>query len=566
MTHPSLVSLSLISMGRNPRTYFDPAEMAELEASVAAQGVIQPILVRPFGDAYQLVAGERRYRAAKKVKGDDYEIPVLVKDMTDAEADEVALIENVQRAQMSPTEEAVAAARVLGSCAGDHDEAAKRLGWSRATLIKRLALTNCSEAVRTALNERKIQLGHAELLAAAEKAVQDKALSAILEHNLTVAAVKQQLQSISKSMAAAIFDKSDCAGCQHNSDNQQALFGEAVSTGSCTNGACYTEKTEAELIKRKESLADEFPEVRIVRPGDQYTIIKLVAEGATGVGEEQAKACRACKNYGAAVSAIPDAMGKMYKNQCFDTACNSKMVAKRIAAEKAAEKAAAPATEKQPATAAQSSASTAKTTAAATTASTTKTTTAPTTVQDSNRVKEYRVKQWRTFTKKELMQNPEKNLLVMLSMAATGEFRHVSSGKLSEALGKMSGTKESFSCMGLTKAIDAAGTLSEEYRKMMTMGIAASAMDAIEERRLVEIMQFLELDLKNHWQLNSEFLDLLTKSEIEVLCEEIGLKAVLGKNFSKVLGQKKDDIIKALLKVEGFEYKGRVPRSMQYTK
>jgi ParB family chromosome partitioning protein len=101
---------------------------------------------------------------------------------------------------------------------------------------------------------------------------------------------------------------------------------------------------------------------------------------------------------------------------------------------------------------------------------------------------------------------------------------------------------------------------------MMTMGIAASAMDAIEERRLVEIMQYLELDLKNHWQLNSEFLDLLTKSEIEVLCEEIGLKAVLGKNFSKVLGQKKDDIIKALLKVEGFEYKGRVPRSMQYTK
>jgi len=151
---------------------------------VASQGVIQPILIRPFGDAYQLVADERRYHAAKKVKGDDYEIPVLVKDMTDAEADEVSLIENVQRAQMSPTEEAVAAARVLGSCAGDHDEAPKRLGWSRATLVKRLALTNCSEAVRTALYERKIQLGHAELLAAAEKAVQDKALSAILEHNL----------------------------------------------------------------------------------------------------------------------------------------------------------------------------------------------------------------------------------------------------------------------------------------------------------------------------------------------------------------------------------------------
>ena len=558
MTHPSLMSLGRISMGRNPRTYFDPAEMAELEASVASQGVIQPILIRPFGDAYQLVAGERRYRAAKKVKGEEYEIPVLVKDMTDAEADEVSLIENVQRAQMSPTEEAVAAARVLGSCAGDHDEAAKRLGWSRATLVKRLALTNCSDAVRTALNERKIQLGHAELLAAAEKAVQDKALSAILEHNLTVGAVKQQLQSISKSMAAAIFDKTDCAGCQHNSDNQQALFGEAVGTGSCTNGVCYTEKTEAELVKRKESLADEFPEVRIVRPGDQYTIIKLVAEGATGVGEEQASACRACKNYGAAVSAIPDAMGKMYKNQCFDTACNSKMVAKRISAEKAA---AAPAKEASPAGTAKPSGTTAK----PATSTATKTT-APVTVQDSNRVKEYRVKQWRIFTKKELMQNPEKNLLVMLSMAATGEFRHVNSGKLAEGLGKLSGTNASFSGSGLTKAIDAAGKLTDDYRKMMTMGITTSAMDAIEERRLIEIMQFLELDLKVHWQLNAEFLDLLTKSEIEVLCEEIGLKAKLGKQFSKILGQKKDDIIKALLKVDGFEYKGLVPRSMHYAK
>jgi ParB family chromosome partitioning protein len=311
-------------------------------------------------------------------------------------------------------------------------------------------------------------------------------------------------------------------------------------------------------VKRKESLADEFPEVRIVRPGDQYTIIKLVAEGATGVGEEQASACRACKNYGAAVSAIPDAMGKMYKNQCFDTACNSKMVAKRISAEKAA---ATPAKEASPAGTAKPSGTTAK----PATSTATKTT-APVTVQDSNRVKEYRVKQWRIFTKKELMQNPEKNLLVMLSMAATGEFRHVNSGKLAEGLGKLSGTNATFTGTGLTKAIDAAGKLTEDYRTMMTMGITTSAMDAIEERRLIEIMQFLDLDLKAHWQLNAEFLDLLTKSEIEVLCEEIGLKAKLGKQFSKVLGQKKDDIIKALLKVDGFEYKGLVPRSMHYAK
>lgn len=111
-------------------------------------------------------------------------------------------------------------------------------------------------------------------------------------------------------------------------------------------------------------------------------------------------------------------------------------------------------------------------------------------MQDSTRVKEYRVKQWRTFTKKELMQNLEKNLLVMLSVAATGKFRHVNSGELAEGLGKLSGTNATFTGTGLTKAIDAAGKLTDDYRKMMTMGITTSAMDAIEERRLIESSGF----------------------------------------------------------------------------
>ena len=133
-----------IRQGKNPRTYFDPVEMAEMEASVAEKGVIQPILIRPVGDWYEIVAGERRWRAAMKARGEDYEIPVLVKKLSDEEADELALIENVSRANMSPAEEAVAAAKILGRCDGNRDEAAKRLGWSRTTLDKRLALMNCS--------------------------------------------------------------------------------------------------------------------------------------------------------------------------------------------------------------------------------------------------------------------------------------------------------------------------------------------------------------------------------------------------------------------------------------
>jgi hypothetical protein len=89
--------------GRNPRGYFDPSEMTELEESVKSKGVLQAILVRPRdAGRFEIVAGERRWRAAKKVFGDEYEIPALVRDLDDGEADEAALIENIQRANMSP--------------------------------------------------------------------------------------------------------------------------------------------------------------------------------------------------------------------------------------------------------------------------------------------------------------------------------------------------------------------------------------------------------------------------------------------------------------------------------
>ncbi|MEC4720435.1 PRTRC system ParB family protein [Noviherbaspirillum sp. CPCC 100848] len=558
MNQPTL-ALSLIVKGRNPRGHMDVAEMQELTSSIRVKGVLQPVLVRPLENGtFRLIAGGRRFQAAREAFGDDYQIPVHIREMTDAEEDELALIENVQRAQMSPTEEADAAARVLGSCGGDHDEAARRLGWSKTTLIKRLALTNCSDAVKQALNERKIQLGHAELLAATEKAKQDKAIEMIIKNGISVADLKQTLNQISKNMASAIFDKTDCTGCPHNSDNQAALFSEAVNTGACTNGTCYDQKTEAELEKRRDGLKDEFQKVEIVRPGDKYTIVKIRPDGDRGVGEEQAQACRGCAKFGAAVSAIPDAMGAVYKNHCFDVACHNVKVADRIKAEKAAQ---APA----PATTANASSKPASGTPAT---STTQTTAKPTTsIQDSTRIKEYRVKVWRTATKKVLLAQPEQNHIVLLALAAAGEISCVSSSKVGEGVGKLANlTTTSFMGGFMNKALDAIAGLEQDKRDFLTLGATASAMESIVECRLIDIMKFLKIDLQNHWKLCTEFLDLLTKTEIEVLCEEIGLKKKLGDKFSKVMGQKKDEIIKSLLNVPGFTYEGVVPRSMRFDK
>src|SRR5207302_8111931 len=200
-------SLSRIRPGNNPREFFDEAEMNELAESIRSYGVRQPILVRPAGEAgtYVIIAGERRYRAAKAVFGGDYEIPIVVKDFNDGDAEAVALIENVHRAQMSSAEEAKAAKRLLYRNRNDREETARQLGWSPEKLDSRLALTACSDTVLKALTERKILVGHAELLAGVPPATQDNVLKGILDHKVTVAVLNIKADHVPRKMLSSTF-------------------------------------------------------------------------------------------------------------------------------------------------------------------------------------------------------------------------------------------------------------------------------------------------------------------------------------------------------------------------
>jgi ParB family chromosome partitioning protein len=544
---PNSLPASSIISGKNPREYFDPAAMDELVSSIREKGIIQPIIVRPVTDGkYAIVAGERRWRAAKSVS-DDFEVPVVIRELDDAEAEDLALIENVQRADMSPVEEAQAAAKILARCNNDREEAAKRLGWSRTTLDKRLALMNCSDKVRQALSERKITLGHAELIAAVKRDKQDQVLEKLLTapNMPTVLQLKANLEQIAKALHAAIFDKSDCATCNHNSGNQREMFSESIAEGHCTNGQCYDDKTEVELEARKKLLAEEYPSVRIVRPGENHTILKLVAEGATGVGDEQAKACRACQNFGAAVSAVPGKVGNIYRDQCFDPSCNAKKVAERLKAEKAEKEIAAPATKNGEAKPVKKTEASAKTVV----------------IKDSTRVKEYRVKLWREMLRKELMANPETNMTVLLAVALSGNARHIANTKLQNAFEKLSGARISST---INEACETLSKTDEKVRHTMLMGMTASIYEGIEEHTLTRLLQFLGADVAKHWKLCEEFLNLLTKSEIEVMVDEIGLKTAMGEAYAKTMSQKKEDIIKGLLSVKGFVYEGKVPHALQY--
>jgi ParB/RepB/Spo0J family partition protein len=254
--------LAKIKPGQNPRRYFDQAKHDELVASLRIRGMLQPILLRPtpVTDEFVIVAGERRHRAALVAFGADGEVPVIIRDMTDQEALEAAIDENDIREDASETEQADAAVRVLAACQDDRAEAARRLGWSKGKLDRRLALAHLSDAVKTALDERRIKVGHAELLAAVPGDKQGRALETILNAGLDVASTRTALMRMTQGLAGAIFDKTECTTCPFNSASQRALFETHVEDGHCTNPGCYGLKTEAAAAAQaKERKPDPTP-------------------------------------------------------------------------------------------------------------------------------------------------------------------------------------------------------------------------------------------------------------------------------------------------------------------
>lgn len=552
----------LVRSTRNPRTYFDEKEMAELTASVRAQGVLQPLLVRPTAEGkLEIVAGERRWRAAQAAGLS--EIPVLIREMTDEQVDAASLTENVERAAMSPAEEAEAAARVLGNCAGNRDEAAKRLGWSRTTLDKRLALMNSSASVRKALNERKISLGHAELLAAVARQHQDGVLGNLLAapEMPTVAQVKAMLEQIAQNLDTAIFNKDGCVGCPNNSGTQQALFGEAIAGARCTNAVCFNEKTEVALAETEQSLKEDFPTVRIVRQGENFTILKLVAEGSCGVGEAQAKQCRGCANFGAAISAVPGKVGNVYRDQCFDPACNATKVAERLKAEKEASEAAATTANAGVATAQPKAKAAGKTAAGAKSEKADKPV-AKTSVADSQRIKDYRATVWRKVFKLEA-QKPEVRQVLLVTLALEGKLRTVGAPALCKAFGVLTQSAQG-SRVNLLETASAVRGAGEDVQSAIVAALAASCFETLDEIDIKRLLTFMQANLGEHWVLNAEYLDLLTKSEIQVIAEEIGLIAHLGEKFGKMLSGKKDELIKSILAIPDFDFAGKVPRHLMY--
>lgn len=156
---------ALLRPGRyQPRTRMDPASIEELAESIKSQGVLQPILVRSLDDGYEIIAGERRWRAAQLVGLK--EVPVVVRDVDDNDAMAIALIENIQREDLNPLEEASGIQRLIDEFSMTHESAGKAVGRSRSAVSNLLRLLSLEKPVQEMLMGGSIDMGHARALLA----------------------------------------------------------------------------------------------------------------------------------------------------------------------------------------------------------------------------------------------------------------------------------------------------------------------------------------------------------------------------------------------------------------
>lgn len=186
---PSVLKLGVLRAGKyQPRTRMDEGALNELADSIRTQGVMQPILVRPLDgkDAgkYEIIAGERRYRAAKLAGLG--EVPVLVREVPDESAAVMALIENIQREDLNPLEEAHGVRRLLDEFGLTHEQAAQAIGRSRSATSNLLRLLNLTGPVQTMLLAGDIDMGHARALLAADAATQILLANEVIAKRLSV--------------------------------------------------------------------------------------------------------------------------------------------------------------------------------------------------------------------------------------------------------------------------------------------------------------------------------------------------------------------------------------------
>lgn len=201
LTH---IPLELIQRGKyQPRRDIQPEALEELAESIKAQGVMQPIVIRPAGsERYEIIAGERRWRAAQLAGLE--KIPALIKEVPDEAAIAMALIENIQREDLNPVEEAFALKRLQDEFELTHQEVAEAVGKSRTTVTNLLRLISLTEEVRRLLEHGDLEMGHARALLTLEEQEQRQAARNVVNKGLSVRQTEALVRRLQQEQTRAV--------------------------------------------------------------------------------------------------------------------------------------------------------------------------------------------------------------------------------------------------------------------------------------------------------------------------------------------------------------------------
>ena len=203
-----------------PRTKMDDASLQALAASIKKQGLMQPILVRPIeGGHYEIIAGERRWRAAKIAGLED--VPVLVREVPNSAALAMALVENIQREDLNPLEEANGVQRLIDEFKLTHQEAAEAIGRSRAATTNLLRLLNLQKPVQAMVFEGRLEMGHARALLALEGRKQETVAGRVAARGLSVRQTED--------LVNAVLHPADKTKRRQNADRDVARLEEELS-------------------------------------------------------------------------------------------------------------------------------------------------------------------------------------------------------------------------------------------------------------------------------------------------------------------------------------------------
>ena len=209
-----------------PRSHMDEAALLTLADSIKNQGIMQPILVREIApEQYEIIAGERRWRASQMAGLT--EVPVLIREIEDESALEMALIENIQRENLNPVEEALGIKRLIDEFAMTHEKAANAVGRSRVAVSNLLRLLTLAGGVQTMLMENKLDMGHARALVGLDAAQQVMLANKIVQQDLSV----REVESLVKKVGVDTQPKAQKMDANHDVLALQNMLSEKLGTG-----------------------------------------------------------------------------------------------------------------------------------------------------------------------------------------------------------------------------------------------------------------------------------------------------------------------------------------------